>query len=304
MLRILIFALLVKWVALSYPVFAQNEDPAGSPVQAPGLEEQKPLPVFDKKKPIAKGIILAFKSFPLTEKQKNKILSKTAPAGLKQGTVFKRFKMMVFEWENWREGKSALDVCDKFSDLDFLDYCEPDLLQGPATGMIRKKGKKKAVKKIRQHQENNQRGTTEPTNGPVLKPVEAFSTEQSGNIKSCEITPSKLGLFKGKLSDYWAQEMIGSDLMKEELKNAPPVKKHLVAVFDTPSGTRHDIAVKNLISDDGRHAVLPKTGNSITTFDSSISSFYSQSANGLLSTAEQKCKSASTRPFKSGGAVQ
>ena len=59
------------------------------------------------------------------------------------------------------------------------------------------------------------------------------------------------------MSDYWGQERIGADLLKEELQKVPPIQKHLVAVFDNPQDI-HDIKVKNLISNKGKHSVLPE----------------------------------------------
>ena len=78
------------------------------------------------------------------------------------------------------------------------------------------------------------------------------------NVKSCGLVPHSHNLMEGKLSDYWAQELIGSDLLREELKKTPaPRKRNWISVFDFPIG-KHNIMVKNLISDDGAHAVLPE----------------------------------------------
>ncbi len=54
--------------------------------------------------------------------------------------------------------------------------------------------------------------------------------------------------------------MIGADLLKEKLTSS--ARKHFIAVFDT-FYMGHDVAVKNLISGEGRQAVLPG-GNHIT----------------------------------------
>ena len=86
--------------------------------------------------------------------------------------------------------------------------------------------------------------------------VEKTSNKQAN--RACPVIPGKRGLMSGRLSDYWAQEMIGSDLLREELKKTnPPVRENWIAVFDSHKED-HNIAVKNLISDDGPHAVLPK----------------------------------------------
>lgn len=57
--------------------------------------------------------------------------------------------------------------------------------------------------------------------------------------ESCELLPTEHQLKDGKLTDYWAQEMIGADLLREEIKKAPPLPedKFLVAVFDSTEVT-------------------------------------------------------------------
>jgi len=70
-----------------------------------------------------------------------------------------------------------------------------------------------------------------------------------------------------RLSYHWAQELIGSDLLKKELKKIPPPNiEDWIAVFDTAEfSDGHDIYVKNLISDEGMHAVLPDLPNNQIT---------------------------------------
>ena len=85
-----------------------------------------------------------------------------------------------------------------------------------------------------------------------------FKSENS--LKSCRILTSKHRLKQGRLSDYWAQEMIGADLLKELLKKAPPLPPdfHFVSVWDTEFKTaQHGDFVKNLITDSGPHSLLP-----------------------------------------------
>ena len=114
---------------------------------------------------------------------------------------------------------------------------------------------------------------------------------ETGDLKSCDIVSASFGLQSGQLSDYWAQRMIGSDLIKEELEQADPVgKAELVRVFDTRE-RNHYMKVSNLISDDGDHSVLPEVGNkvnvSITPFTSNILS----ETNRMLENAETVCTS-------------
>ena len=86
------------------------------------------------------------------------------------------------------------------------------------------------------------------------------------NIRTCGLISNKRKLMKGSLSDYWAQELIGSDLLREQLeKTPPPDREDWIAVFDTQDED-HNIAVKNLISDEALHAVLPELGERKTPF--------------------------------------
>ena len=88
------------------------------------------------------------------------------------------------------------------------------------------------------------------------KPLITVS-QKALDIKTCDIVSGKLGLMEGKLSDYWAQELIGSDLLREELEKSPPPDiENWISVFDS-KGNGHNIGVKNLISDEDLHPVLP-----------------------------------------------
>ncbi|MCY4321613.1 MAG: hypothetical protein OXC37_04350, partial [Bdellovibrionaceae bacterium] len=96
-------------------------------------------------------------------------------------------------------------------------------------------------------------------------------TQKALNLKTCDIVSHKRNLKKGTLSDYWAQELIGSDLLREELEKVPaPNIENWIGVFDldldpwsefidvAKKYTDHNIKVKNLISDEGKHAILPE----------------------------------------------
>ena len=254
---------------------------------AEGIQEEIPESIFDlnKKEPQAKGLILAFKSWPLKEKEKALILKKTNKAGLKKKSELERFKTWVFEWPKWHKGLEAEKFCKEVSNLSFLDYCEPEYLLEPGTGWLRKKTGKKIDKTIA-----GQIGPKTPQkDGPKLNPPEV-PANQTGDIKTCNIASSQLNLKNGQLSDYWAQERIGADLLKEELKKATPVKKHLVAVFDTPYIHRHDMNVRNLISGKGKQAVLPPLGNNMTSFDATIPSHFLSQSNHLLNKVKKECK--------------
>ena len=55
------------------------------------------------------------------------------------------------------------------------------------------------------------------------------------NIRTCDIVSSSEELKGGVLSDYWAQELIGVDLLREELETVPtPEKDDFIFVLDSP----------------------------------------------------------------------
>ena len=86
----------------------------------------------------------------------------------------------------------------------------------------------------------------------------AETLQQPLNIKSCNIVASHENLMDGSLSDYWAQELIGSDLLREELIKTPhPDIENWIAVYDVGADHSHSILVSNLISDNRSQAVLP-----------------------------------------------
>ena len=142
---------------------------------------------------------------------------------------------------------------------------------------------------------------------PAGSEIEIVGSSVSSNS---ELLPSPQSeITEASLSDYWAQERVGTDLLKEELEKAPPVKKHLVAVFDTSYQNRHDISVKNLISDKGRHSVLPEIDKftsvhdvskiypvevirekeGVTVTDTSYTSAYLVEGDALLNKVENIC---------------
>ena len=158
----------------------------------------------------------------------------------------------------------------------------------------------------------------EPTQTPPQVPTPISSS--GDNLKTCNIISHKLKLShafsytkKGDspLSDYWAQEMIGADLLKKEMQGLPPIKKHFIQLFDVnkPAGARgHDNAVKSLISDNGKHSVLPMLGeNSIGLNQTPTTGAMVKYSDQMLSKAEGKCahlKSGSSQGPQQGGSVQ
>ena len=97
----------------------------------------EPLPEFDPDNPQAIGIILAFHGWPDEDEQRI-ILEKTREAGLTKTEEIPRFKIWLFEWDEWRKAATAEKVCRSLQDLSFVEYCEPDSLLGPAAGSVNK----------------------------------------------------------------------------------------------------------------------------------------------------------------------
>ena len=102
------------------------------------VELPKPLPEFDPDNPQAIGIILAFHRWP-DEDERRIILEKTGDAGLTKTDEIPRFKMWLFQWDDWRKATEAEKVCRSLPDLPSLDYCEPDSLLGPVAGPEKRK---------------------------------------------------------------------------------------------------------------------------------------------------------------------
>ena len=124
----------------------------------------------------------------------------------------------------------------------------------------------------------------------TISPQNLLSEIQSlqKTTASCELASSKHKLKDGKLTDYWAQEMVGADLLKEELEKTSPLPedKHLVAVFDTPTGS-HNIYVQNIISHEGPQAVLPALNSSqLKYFQTKWDSDYMETVEALSSPKE------------------
>ena len=84
----------------------------------------------------AKGLILTFDDWPPDGEDTDPLLRKLHSARLKVTRKFPRFRVWVFEWDEWQEGRRAENLCiellleDRTSSL--LESCEPDYLLHPA----------------------------------------------------------------------------------------------------------------------------------------------------------------------------
>ena len=134
-------------------------------------------------------------------------------------------------------------------------------------------------------------------------PQTEIDPDSRGDLKSCNIVFSQAGLFEDRLSDYWAQELIGADLLREELEKAPPIEKHLVEVFDSPT-RNHDIGVRNLISDEGQNAVFPELGDKAGITHTLYASMALTEVNRLLNKADQVCTAGTETPDQGSSSQQ
>ena len=243
----------------------------------------------------ARGIILKFNRWP-TKKEKKLILKTSSSAHFQKIEELELMMTFIFTWNTWKPVQQAQALCQSFSAFSFVKYCEIDS-ELPSDQAFESSVEpnpdpfNQMVASMNEALSYSQEG--DDLIGSVLlnQPINSFSSTATGNLKTCGIVPHQMNLKSGKLSDYWAQEMIGSDLAKELFASAPPLQKKLVAVMDVPTGD-HDVKVKNLISGNGRHAVLPNLGSNLNMYRGDTASKYTTQANSLLTGVRTQCGSA------------
>ena len=220
----------------------------------------------------ATGIIVSFKKWP-SEKVQARLSQQLKKEGLTLTKQFKSFKALVFSWTTLKTQKKAESVCFNLSQLKNLNYCEPDALLHPDN-------------KATQKENETEAGASSCTVDCDQKENSLSSIEDALEVTTpevCELLSSKHKLKGGRLTDYWAQEMVGADLLRGELEKAPPLleDKFLVAVFDSTSNN-HNVHVQNLISHKGDQAVLPELNHSqIQFFETRGSSQYMSAVENL-----------------------
>ena len=246
-------------------------------------------PDFDENNPQAKGILLSFHRWPHTL-EKKLIINHLEKEGLVKKAKIERFKILFFEWPEWRTVVEAKRVCENLPHISSLEFCEPNYLLD-TTSYNDKTFPQQVVQRISQ---NDIR--------PDFIQPSIFNFQQNENEESCSVASTQFDLLDGQLSDYWAQEMIGADLLKEELEEADPVGKHLVEVFDVPP--THDVKVRNLISDEGDHSVLPELGDQVGITATPTTVHVLLAANRMLNEAEEVCANSLNSQQGGGGSSQ
>ena len=227
----------------------------------------------------AKGVILGFHKWP-NRRQERIIVNYLKKSGLKKVNTIDRFKIWIFDWVNTSSQETSeyllkpleesLNVCKNFPKVSILRYCEANSLTYPA-GIDQNN--------IAEQTEGRVvcigMDCFEPLGDQEISILSDVVNETNRAQESCKFIPSKQGLMNSTLSDYWAQELIGSDLLREELEKFPaPDKENYVAVFDSRDGNNleddldsHAVKVRNLISDEGIHAVLPELESKVRIFE-------------------------------------
>jgi len=268
------------------------------------------VPEYNSENPLAKGVVLMLKN-KLEGKEEQKLLEVIREANLeKTGEYNLSFSALAFSWASWQAESEALDVCEKIEalSLSVVESCAPDSLietndGGGSDGGVGSMGGggqvpnqdstyRKLINWVRALLGMPPLGPKDPLPGEPgtsktapekIKP-KPIIIKTDNDLRSCGIIEASKNLKEGKLSDLWAQEMIGSDLMRKEVEKANVVansKKHLIATFDLPA-RKHSQFVRNLMSDKGSHAVLPEMGNKVNIFDISYTSRMLAASSKLL----------------------
>ena len=213
----------------------------------------------EESEPQAQGIILKFSEWPVQDEKS--ITNKLKKAGLEEAMKIERFKVWVYKWKVTRSAIKNENLCSDFSAISSVQSCELDLLLEPA------------------------------------QTQQASDDSETFNLQTCNIVSSNFNLNKypnlkyrgGALSDYWAQEMVGADLLKKKIENLDSAKRPTVELFDSNKQNKHDELVKNLISGDGRSSVLPAMADNIGVSQSNTVSDLLKHSDDFLNKVDKVC---------------
>ena len=222
----------------------------------------------EKKEWKARGVIIKFHHWP-DAKQQKEITERLIASGLKKTKSIKSFETQLFRWKKGGLKPSQMGerACKKLKGLSSVKRCSPDNLLPLNSFQILSDSKTSFL--IADTMSDTEADFVENcTSCREQNLLPEIPIPLDNNIRTCNVLSCKESLrgektsckhlAKGRLSDYWAQELIGSDLLREEFKNIPPPnRKHWIAIFDSQT-SGHSASVKNLISDEGYHAVLPE----------------------------------------------
>ena len=226
---------------------------------------------------IARGVIIKFRKNPPSRKTRSKLRKILKSRSLKKTKSLKSFRSYLAEWESGglKTLRQAESACAQIEKLSFVERCNADFLL-PSLSAAKEPAQKKPLgfslieagsSDLSPEDENLEAGFSPECVScreslVNLGPGGSLSFAPT-DIRTCNLISHKRELMDGDLSDYWAQEMTGADLLRKELeKISLPQRENWIAVFDTPFQDHHDIGVKNLISGEGPQAVLPEPEDS------------------------------------------
>ena len=225
---------------------------------------------------IARGVIIKFRKNLPSRKNRNKLREILKSRSLKKTKNLRSFQSQLAEWESGglKTLRQAESACAKIEKLSFVERCNADFLLpslSDANESVRLKSTgfsltEAGFSDVSPKDETLEAGFSPECvscREPLVNPGPGGSLSFAPtDIRTCNLISHKRELMDGDLSDYWAQEMTGADLLRKELeKISLPQRKNWIAAFDTPGQDRHDISVKNIISGDGPQAVLPELSN-------------------------------------------
>ena len=226
----------------------------------------------------ARGVIVKFHRWP-NLKQRKQIARRLNSSGLKKTKSIKSFQTQLFEWSEGGLKPSQLGkrACGKIKSLSYVKRCSPDHLLPLNDSLWDLKTRPKKEKPsylfedlllaavIVSENEDTKTEADFVEDCPSCL-IQNKIPKLPLNTRTCNLLSHKEKLMDVTLSDYWAQELIGSDLLREELKKtSPPKRPNWIAIFDSQRGN-HNIHVRNLISDEGLHAILPELGDRTASF--------------------------------------
>ena len=274
--------------------FANTKGQSASQKKPNKLQHSLPDEMRKKEEWKTRGVIIKFHLWP-NAKQQKEIIRRLKASGLKKTKDIKSFKTQLFEWSDGslKSYSSGEKTCQKLKNLSIVKRCNPDSLLPvnhlQSFSVISSRKKQAYRLKLKSIMFEKSQKSDEYLIKPSFLLADSTSDTEAkfivncascrkqnllpelpldNNIRTCNILSCKeksegeksscKHLDGGRLSDYWAQELIGVDLLREELKNiSSPKRENWISVFDTQKES-HSTYVRNLISDEGPHAVLPK----------------------------------------------
>ena len=224
----------------------------------------KPYNIVHKEPEII-GIIIKTKKSP-TNEQITKLKQAIETSDLKFSKKISRFNLLIFNYKVKKGDLSEVEhLCNQVTLYSFVSRCEADWRSVP-----------------------NQSKETEGNicvNCAPQKPIQPEAIRPITDvINKCDLLKENPAVesFDGKLTDYWAQEYIGADLLRELLILLKiKLPDNFLAVFDSAAADHYSF-VRSLISDNKDSGILPYRSDEVTMYPISSESSYADLASKLI----------------------